>query len=296
MSASRNPEHSRKRAFPETRRIAIANERLTLELWPYKGACLLFYPGTMIEPGHYRLFLNELSWAGFSVCALHLPGHGANRQKVSTFEDFTCLGLLAEDWLRNELRQPVAVCGHSQGGILAMAHASQSRNAAACLPISAALPELEQAIGITRFKKFAPWRSQILNTLRKGASILPGLPVPLPFYLSARRILAGRKKPSFTGNGKSRFCYPLKFLYSLFSARIPTPIKVPLWLYSARNDALFNPDLVIESFVKARPPAGEIVWLPEGGHMCLFNPFLANFVAKSCASHAAGLGLCIDAA
>lgn len=291
MPASRLPDYSPNLSSTATSLIKIANGQLILELWPRKATPLLFYPGTMIEPGHYRLFLNELSWAGFSVCALHLPGHGANRQKITSFADFTNLGLIAEKWLQNKLNLPVTVCGHSQGGILALAHASQSRETAACFPISAAFPELDNSISITRFGKLAPWRTQILEAIRKCAKISPWLPVPLPFYLSARRILAGRKKPAFTGRGKSRICYPLHFLYSLFSAQIASPVNVPLWLYSAKDDALFSPDLIRETFEKANAPQGEIVWLPEGGHMLVFNPSLANFIAKSCASHAAGLGL-----
>lgn len=270
---------------------SIANGSLLLELWPERGAPLLFYPGTMIEPGHYRLFLNKLWEAGFSVCAPHLPGHGQNRERLQTFGQLVELGELALAWLQKKCKGPVCLCGHSQGGILAMAHASHNSKVAACFAISSAFPELESAIKITLFGALAPWRQQILHALGSLAKLLPWLPVPLPLYLSGRRILAGRKMPVLLGSGVSRASYPLKFLYSLFGAQIQTPLQTPFWLFSAKNDALFPPKLIKESFDMASPPKGGIIWLENGGHMNIFNSGLAEFVARSCASLAASLGL-----
>lgn len=102
---------------------------VTIELWPNAGAGLmLFYPGTMLSPFQYRPMLAALHEAGFAVAGLHLTGHGLNPHAVRfSFEDLLQDGLDAEEWLRDTGFTRIAVCGHSQGGILTLAHAAASR-------------------------------------------------------------------------------------------------------------------------------------------------------------------------
>ena len=262
-----------------------------MELWPAAGSPLLFYPGSMLEPGHYRLFLNALAEAGFSVCGLHLPGHGQNSGRLRAIDELLEFGLEAERWVAERYQSQVALCGHSQGGILAMAHAARSELRGPCFSICSVFPDMPSAIELTRFAPFVRHRHKIMAFIAALARVLPRLPVPLPLYLSLGRLLRGRKWPLAYGNGEGPSCYPLQFVHSLFDARIARPLRRHFWLFSAENDALFTKTLTKETFAQANPPGGKIIWLPDGGHLALFNPALAAFVASSCASFAAGLGL-----
>lgn len=255
------------------------------------ASAFLFYPGTMIEPGHYSLFLDALYYAGFSVYALHLAGHGKNsKTKIQTFEYMLEEGLTAQDWIVSNKSRTVFVGGHSQGGICTLAHGARTATPAALFPICACLPQLKASISITRFGKFAKKREQILGFLQKGARYLPNLPIPLPLYLSGSRILASYKTPILTGKGKTRISYPIKFLYSLFSSRISEKMLSPLWLMGAKDDRLFTEQIIEELYHTLSAPRKSLVWLPTGGHLAILNPWLARYAAALCACICLSLG------
>lgn len=266
--------------------------RATLELWDNAGAgSLLFYPGTMLSPLQYRPLLQALHRSGFAVAALHLTGHGVNRHNVGfAFDDLLRDGLEAEKWLADAGRGPVAVCGHSQGGILALAHAAASPTLAAALPVSAVLPQTDAAVTLTRFAPLAAHRKKIQAIVHSVARLLPRLPLPLQSYLSARRIMAGARR-CVTSRAHARLTYPLVFLDSLFSARVSHILRCPLCLFSARDDALFTPHLTENLFAHVLAPMKKLVWLPGGGHLAVMNPPLCRFVARHAAAFCAGLGL-----
>ena len=143
-----------------TRKLTSHNRELQLEIWPNPGAgVMLFYPGTMLSPFQYRPMLHALRQAGFAVAALHLTGHGLNRHSTGfTFDDLLQNGLNAENWLRQSGYNKIAVCGHSQGGILSLAHAAESSGIVASFPITAVLPQMREAIYLTRFAALADRR------------------------------------------------------------------------------------------------------------------------------------------
>jgi len=253
---------------------------------------MLFYPGTMLAPGHYFELLQAFAQAGFGVAGLHLAGHGACSaafQKL-TFDEWRAQGLCAENWLHEHGYGPVAVAGHSQGGILTLAHAAASNTLAAAFAISAAYPQMPEAISLTRFRKFGKHREKIMSALSWLAKKAPCLPVFLPFYLNIRRVISGRRQPVRIGNDKGRFSYPLSCLVSLFGAEIPMQSLCPLCLLSAQNDALFTQDIIIKVFNRITAPFKELVFLPDGGHMAPYNPYLAQFMARGAAAFCAGLG------
>lgn len=263
-----------------------------IELWPNPGAgVLLFYPGSLLCPPHYRLLLQKFYEAGFAIAALHLAGHGFNMgQRSFTFSRLLRQGLLAERWLITQGLGPVAVCGHSQGGILTLAHVSRSSHVKAAFAICAAMPQMEKAITLTRFVTFARYRESILKGIKNLAKVLPSLPVPLPFYLALGKLLAGRLKPVFMGKGPSRLGYPLRYLASLFDAKIKPVSKCPFWLFSAQNDALFTKDLTEEVFREISAPRKEMVWLADGGHMAPFSLELAEIIVKKAVDSCKELG------
>lgn len=250
----------------------------------------------MLGPGHYHILLRALERAGFSVAAIHLKGHGMNligrgRYTLFSFEELLEQGLTAESWLKNNRDAPLAICGHSQGAILALAHAARSSNLAAVFAIGAVLPQMSEAIELTRFRPFRKYRAALLKMLTALAHFMPFLPIPLPFYLEPLRILAGKKIPVFTGRERGRLCYPLSFLVSLFSVCIPEKIKCPCWIFSASDDALFTKDIVEATARRLDAPRLRLVLLERGGHLAPLNPDLADFMARTMAAECAGMNI-----
>lgn len=246
----------------------------------------------MLAPGHYEALIAALWQAGFSVAGLHLSGHGKLRDKNNfTFESLLGEGLKAEAWLHANGFGPLVVVGHSQGGIMALAHATISATLLGAFSICAVLPRMESAISLTRFASLACYKEIILSLLRKAASICPGLPIPLPLYLKLSRIMAGRKYPVHMGNAEGRISYPLRYLVSLFDADISIRLLCPFWLCSAKNDALFTTGISEEVFGIIKAPAKKMLWLEEGGHMAPLNPVLAHFIARSIACECAASGM-----
>ena len=265
---------------------------LILELWPNAGAgTMLFYPGTMLSPWQYRPLLAALREAGFAVAALHLTGHGLNPHSVGfTFDDLLRDGLEAERWLHDAGLGPLAVCWHSQGGILTLAHAASSRHLAAAFPICGILPQQSEAIALTLFRPLAARRQKLMAVINALARRMPRLPLPVPAYLSLRRISAGARHIR-ANRRKSRSTYPLAFLASLFNARLSPRLHCPLYFFNAWDDALFTPALAQSTFDLLRAPRKRLIWLPGGGHLAAMNPPACRYLARTAAAACAGLGL-----
>lgn len=273
-------------------RLRRQGRSLTIEFWPRAGAgVMIFYPGTMLSPFQYRPLLSALHEAGFAVAALHLTGHGLNSHRVGfTFDDLLRDGRDAEEWLRKAGFGPVAVCGHSQGGILTLAHAAASRGLTAAFPICGVLPQMAEAISLTLFHRLAARRERLMAGINALASSLPRLALPVPAYLSLRRITSGARRTVISKH-KSRLSYPLGFLASLFNARLSPRLHCPLYFFSAGNDALFTPELTRATFSLLEAPAKKLLWLPGGGHLAAMNPPLCRYMARTAAAACAGLGL-----
>lgn len=272
----------------------LEGQNCVIEIWP-AGDPILFYPGTMLASGHYEVILRSLRDAGLTVVALHFSGHGlAIKSKATTFDAMEEEAWAAEDWAFARFGV-CAACGHSQGGILALARAGKSAKLAAAFSICAAFPQREDAIELTRFAPLRRRREELLAGVRWLARRFPRLPIPLPLYLPVRNLLAGKLKPVYMGSDAGRVSYPLEFLASLFSLRIEPELRCPWFLFSARDDALFTPKIIKGVFETARAPRKELIWLPTGGHMAPFNPGLAAFLARSIACACAGLGFSLDA-
>jgi len=266
--------------------------RASLEMWPKpRAGVMLFYPGTMLSPLQYRPLISALHEAGFGVAALHFTGHGRNSHWTGfTFDDLVRDTLAAEQWLRKRGHSHIAVCGHSQGGILALAHAAASQKLMAAFPITGILPQNDQVMDLTIFRRWSGNRQNFTDVLRALARWLPRLPMPLQSYLSVRRIVAGARRIVYNRK-QCRMSYPLAYLSSLLSASINEQMHCPLYFFSAVNDALFTPLLIQNTFEQLRAPQKKLVWLPGGGHLAAMNPALCHHVARHAAAACAGLGL-----
>lgn len=278
--------------MPHFTRLRRNGHSLTLEIRPNPGAgTMLFYPGTMLSPRQYGALMAALREAGFTVAGLHLEGHGVNPHRSGfTFASLLEDGLFAERWLHDAGFGPVAVCGHSQGGILSVAHAGVSTTLTAAFAICAILPQMPQAIALTRFARFGNQRDRLQRGIAALGRLLPRLPVPLVCYLSPRRVLAGRRNIRIDRRG-SRLAYPLGFLASLFSARVSPRLHCPFRLYNAGDDALFTPALARAFLNGIEAPAKKLVWVPDGGHLAPMNPAHARFIARDAGAVCAGLGM-----
>lgn len=275
-----------------TRKIREIGHSLYLELWPNTGSTVvLFYPGSLSSPWQYRSFLRALHTAGLSVAALHLTGHGINCHAASfSFSDLLQDGLYAERWLRYEGYAPIVVCGHSQGGILTLAHASSSTTIDAAFPITGVLPQTAEAIKLTRFFPLIQQRQALERCIASLARLFPRLPIPIQAYLSMRKILAAAHE-TVCHRQRIRLTYPLIFLDSLFRAEVSPKLNCPLYFFSAPDDALFTPDIILRTYSRLEAPLRKLVWLPKGGHLAVMNPSISCFTAETIACACANMGL-----
>lgn len=273
------------------RKLRAHDRDFQLEIRPNEGAgVMLFYPGTMLSPFQYGPLLDALREAGLAVAALHLVGHGMNSHRAGfTFADLLRNGLDAEAWLREAGYKHIAVCGHSQGGILTLAHAAASDGITAAFPITGILPQMPEAIQLTRFAPWAARRKKLEAAITRMAHGLPRLPVPLQAYLDPGRIFTGARR-MVTSRRKARLSYPLGFLASLFVADVPERLRCPLCFFSAQNDALFTPSIIQATFNRLEAPNKRLVWLDGGGHLAVMNPGICRFAARTAATFCAGLG------
>lgn len=258
-----------------------------LEIWNANYSRLdpvtiLFYPGSLIGPNQYDYILRLLWETGLNIAAIHLTGHGNARDKKAprSFEEMLEQGLEAETWLIKNLSGSIAACGHSQGGILTLAHASRSRSLRAAFALGAVFPHLPAAIRLTNFASFADKRAKILAIFRKLADFLPYFPFLFPFYVSPFKLLANRQKPLYIGKGAGRWSYPLSFIYSLFSLELSEKVNCPFWLISAQDDDLFTREIIEETFRNIQAPQKTLVWLKNGGHLAPFNPLQAQCIMR----------------
>lgn len=274
--------------LPPSRLIPLANGAI-VEFWENSAEdCLLFYPGSLLEPGQYILLISAFHKEGLSVAALHFAGHGKCLKTWDfTFATLVGQGLAAERLLREHGFARIAACGHSQGGIITLAHAAVSRELDAAFAVDAVFPDSASVFILTRFPRLA--RDGIMRILGKCARIMPRLPVPLPVYISLRRVMAAKKENIVIGAGIRRISYPLRFLESLLLYRIPRRLNCPFWLFAAKDDALFTRQIILETFSAIEAPSKALVWLADGGHMAPFHPENTQFIARYCAKRLASL-------
>ncbi len=262
---------------------------------------MVFYPGTMGSPHMYPILLEELYRLGCNVVALHPLSHGQSprRKKAFTMHDILANGKSAEAFARLAFSGPIVISGHSQGGIACLAHAMQNTQVKAIFPINTLLPHKEDAGSVTRFRPFLRHKNILLRMLRFGAKLFPALPIPLLAYLSLSRILHGAYKVRMDQK-HNRFTYPLAFLSSLFHLDLRQvekegSITCPVYLYTAKNDALFTLSMMQESLQSISAPQKKLIVLPGGGHMCAMSALYAKHIAAHMAATCAGLGLPLHA-
>ena len=274
---------------------------MTLSVWKAeKGApSLVFYPGTMASPLLYDEALHRLRAYGFNVLGIHHLSHGKSPKikKTFTFQDLLQNGKDAVSYALERFASRVVLAGHSQGGILCLAHAGQDERLSAAFPYCFLLPDQPQAIDVTRLKTFAPQRERLLKILVRAAACVPRFPVMIPMYLDLKRIFAGNYGFSMKNKLRcTRLSYPLAYMASLFSAKLdyltqPGNIRCPVLGMVAEDDALFAPQLMQETLRHIQAPHKELILMPGGGHLAPLSPQGAAEYAAAVHERCAGLGL-----
>ncbi len=272
---------------------------IVLSLWKrHPGAAtLVFYPGTMASPLLYEDLLTRLCVGGMNVVGIHPLSHGESPRikRRFVFDDILRNGLDAVSWVLEHWGGPVAVAGHSQGGILTLAHAAADPRIAAAFSLCTLLPQHPRAGEVTRFARRLHHRERILHILHTADRFFPRLPVIIPMYLNLSRVFAGAESmPRSVGD--TRLSYPLHFVVSLFTADLSAActkgvIQCPLTVISARNDALFPPELMRTMLDCVKAPAKELMLLSGGGHLAPLTPRRAAEIAANITARCAGYGL-----
>jgi alpha-beta hydrolase superfamily lysophospholipase len=264
-----------------------------IDYWPNPGAgCILFYPGTMLCPRQYAVIIKALRDAGLAVAAIHFTGHGAMpHRRRFTFEGLLANCLAAEAWLRKKGHEAIAACGHSQGGILTLAHGAASKNLTAIFPMSGVLPQRPELLALTRLDFLAEKRANVETWCRGLAKWLPRFPLPVWGYLSLKRLFQGMRKDCIVPRGGGRWWYGAGYLTTLLTATIAPRMHCPVHLFNAADDGLFTPEVIQGTFQALEAPFKRLVWLPGGGHLAIFSPGIATVVARTVAAACADLGM-----
>ncbi len=262
-----------------------------------KAVTVLFYPGTMASPLMYPVLLQELYRLGCNVVAIHPLSHGLSPKvkKNFTFNDILQNGHDAELWIKKNFQGPIVACGHSQGGILALAHSINNPNISATFPIGALLMHEPWAIDITHFSSLRGHEEKLLNILQKASKLLPRLPIPFFAYLAPSKILAKAYKVYAPRKG-CRATYPLCYIYSLFSADLSKAsaqgsINCPVILISPKDDELFPLNIMQQLIDCIKAPQKKLISIAGGGHLAAVSKYYAPHMAAHIAGQCAGLGL-----
>ncbi len=260
-----------------------------------EAVTVIFYPGTMATPQMYPPLLEELHNLGCNVVAIHPLGHGlsSKQKKNFVFNDIVQNGLDAEAWVKNNFKGPIVVCGHSQGGILSIAHAMNNNNISASFPICTLLPHRDDAIDVTHFKFLKPHRLMVLKVLGIFTKIMPRLPIPFFAYLSLKKVIANAYKV-FAPRSDCRNTYPLCYLNSLFNTDLSSKtgkINCPVILITSKDDLLFPLEMMQKTLTEINSDHKKLIVIPAGGHLSAASKYYAKHIAAYIAEHCAGLGL-----
>jgi len=274
---------------------------MTLSIWKAEknAPSLVFYPGTMASPLVYVELMHCLRAYGFNTLGIHHLSHGKSPRikKTFTFQDLLENGKDAVTYALERFAGRVALAGHSQGGILCLAHAGQDERLSVAFPFCFLLPDQPAAMSVTRLQRFAPQRERLLRFLERVAAFLPRFPLIIPMYLDLERVFAGNYGFSLANKLRDiRLSYPLAFVASLFSARLayltqPGNIRCPVLGMVAVDDALFTPELMRETLHCIQAPYKELILMPGGGHMAPASPRGAAEYAAVVQERCIALGL-----
>jgi alpha-beta hydrolase superfamily lysophospholipase len=232
----------------------------------------------MTHPLFYEEFLDGVAQAGFSVVGVHLQGHGKSPRasRLFSFEDLVQNGVDAVSYAIERFGNGVFVMGSSQGGILAMALAGRDERVAAVFAHNILDPSMPESLRVTRFPGWLQtFYEAIPRTMDAVSRVLPGLPLPLSFYLDNRRIFGEQwTREQFYSDPLGRTSYPLYFMASLFTADMgfltSGQVRCPVIVIASTGDKLFPLDYTRKVYERIVAPRKEMLIFELDRHL-IFN-------------------------
>ena len=273
-------EHSIDLASYSEVSIESGRAPITLSIWEAEqdtAPTVVFVPGTMTHPLFYSPFLDAVSRHGYHVVGVHPLSHGRSPRVVRRFTLDDMIGNVRDAVGYACARFPGAVglMGSSQGGILTLLAAGGEHRIRAAFPHNVLFTPLRESLSVTRFPNALgvayPAIRQIITV---AGRVLPGLQVPMSFYLDVNKVFSEREwRDEFYRDPLGRTAYPVSFLSSLFatdmSVLVDGSITCPVVAFVSTGDPLFTlgySRLVYERLVA---PQKRLIELPADHHLIL---------------------------
>lgn len=210
---------------------------------------LVFMPGTNAYALLYGEFLSALADEGFNIVGFDPRGHGRSGGARGSY---TVPELMSDyraviEYARNRFGDPIVASGSSQGGFTAFYLAAEG------VPIAGALCHNVADLGDPRSVELTanPTLSRLAKPfIRFSARFLPGLKVPMTFYID----LAGEPIRALGNSRDLLHAGPLLVPYvrlrglaSLGGEPLPRPveeIKTPVMIVHGERDVIFPQDYI----------------------------------------------------
>jgi len=165
--------------------------------------------------------------------------------------------------------------GSSQGGVLTLLAAGGEHRIRAAFPHNVLFTPLRESLSVTRFPNALGVVYPVIRRIIAVAGrVLPGLQVPMSFYLDVNKVFSEREwRDEFYRDPLGRTAYPVSFLSSLFatdmSVLVDGSITCPVVAFVSTGDPLFTlgySRLVYERLVA---PQKRLIELPADHHLIL---------------------------
>jgi pimeloyl-ACP methyl ester carboxylesterase len=256
---------------------------IVLSLWEPQSpkAVLVFIPATMLHPLMYKPLLSGFAARGIAVVGVHPVGHGKSPRDIKryTIKDIVQNGHDAAAFAAKHYSVPIFVMGSSQGGLVAavMGAENEDKRITAVFSHNIIMSDLPESVHITRFPRFlSRVYSPTKSVMKFYAKIIPGIKVPLGFYLKYKRASPNRKfwYMALVDRHNLR-SYSVHYLVSLFTTHFPEltdgSIHCPVYLISASGDGLFSEEYSAKVFELLKAPHKERIRFDFNDHMFMVN-------------------------
>jgi alpha-beta hydrolase superfamily lysophospholipase len=252
---------------------------IVLSIWRAdpSEATVVFLPGTTTHPLFYEGFLDGLTREGFTAVGVHFREHGKSPRlgRPFAFEDLVRDAASALTYASRNHPGPLVVLGTSQGGMVAMALATGDHRPAAVLVHDALDPRLPGSVAITRYPNWTgAMRDQLSATMRLGARLTPGLPVPMDAFLDLDRVTRDpRLLRTIRTDPLGRSSYPLSFMASLLDADLSGMYDGSVWcpvvVIASTADPLLPFEYERDLYERIKAPAKELLVVASDRHLLL---------------------------
>ena len=278
--ATRIKEHSIDLASYSEVSIDSGRAPIALSVWETEqdtAPTVVFIPGTMTHPLFYSPFLDAVSRHGYHVIGVHPLSHGRSPRLIRRFTLDDMIGNVRDAVGYACARFPgtVGLMGSSQGGILTLLAAAGEHRIRAAFPHNILFTPLRESLSVTRFPNtLGVAYPAIRRIITAAGRVLPGLQVPMSFYLDVGKVFSEREwRDEFYRDPLGLTSYPVSFLASLFatdmSALVDGSITCPVVAFVSTGDPLFTLDYSRLVYERLVAPHKRLIELPAAHHLIL---------------------------